>query len=118
MEKLVYTYGFLDGRVEMSLNRELFTEDLAKSVLEFHNNNGAFNDSEDIVLNACKKIAYHAFWVASTQNYNTQGVKWQFEDSDLCEGYPCLDGSVGITLEYVEGFEFDPFDFNLEKNEE
>ena len=26
-------------------------------------------------------------------------------------------GSVGITLDYVEGFEFDPFDFNLEDEE-
>ena len=118
MEKLVYTYGFLDGRVELTLNRELFTEDLAKSVLEAHLESETFNKSEDVVLNACKKIAYHAFWVASTQNYNTHGVKTKFEDSTLCEGYPCLDGSAGITLEYVEGFEFDPFDFNLEEVEE
>lgn len=116
-EQLKYTYGFLDGRVELSLNRELFTEDLAKSVLEFHGNDLAFNESEDVVLNACKKIAYHAFWVASTQNYNTHGVKTEFEDSALCEGYPCLDGSVGITLEYVEGFEFDPFEFKLDNEE-
>lgn len=115
MEKLVYTYGFLDGRVELTLNRELFTEDLAKSVLEAHLESETFNDSEDVVLNACKKIAYHVFWVASTQNHNTNGV---IENTDLCEGYPCLDGSIGITLEYVEGFRFDPFDFNLEEVEE
>lgn len=118
MERLVYTYGFLDGRVELTLNRELFTEDLAKSVLDFHDNDENFNESDDVVLNACKKVAYHAFWVASTQNYITYGVKKEFEDSTLCEGYPCLDGSIGITLEYVEGFKFDSFDFNLEVDEE
>ena len=117
-EQLKYTYGFLEGDVELSLDRNVFTEKIAQEILNFHEDFGAFRDNEDDVLNACKKIAYHAFWVASTQNYNTQEVKTEFEDSTLCEGYPCLDGSVGITLEYVEGFEFDPFDFNLEVDEE
>ena len=44
MEKLKYTYGFLDGRVELTLNRELFTEDLVKSVLEAHLESKTFNE--------------------------------------------------------------------------
>ena len=110
MEKLVYTYGFLDGKVELSLNRELFTEEMAHNLLEFSEDFGAFRDDEDDVLNACKKIAYKAFYISSTKNLNTKGVKREFES---LEGFPRLDGSVGITLEYVEGYEFDPFEFEL-----
>ena len=116
MEKLKYTYGFLEGDVELSLDRKVFTEEVAQEVLNFHEDFGAFRDNEDDVLNACKKIAYTAFYVASTKSYNTEGVKREFAEE--LEGFPPLDGSVGITLEYVEGFEFDPFDFNLEEVEE
>ena len=110
MEKLVYTYGFLEGEVILSLDREVFTEEVAQEVLNFHEDFGAFRDNEDDVLNACKKISYKAFYISSTKNLNTKGVKREFES---LEGFPRLDGIVGIKLEYVEGYEFDPFEFEL-----
>ena len=112
MEKLNYTYGFLDGEVILSLDREVFTEEMAQEILNFHEDFGAFRDNEDDVLNACKKIAYTAFYISSTKNLNTKGVKREFES---LEGFPRLDGSVGITLDYVGGYEFDPFYFELEE---
>ena len=110
MEKLKYTYGFLEGDVELSLDREVFTEEMAQEILNFHEDFGAFRDNEDDVINACKKIAYTAFYISSTKNLYTNGVKREFES---LEGFPPLDGSVGITLNYVEGYEFDPFEFEL-----
>ena len=110
-EQLKYTYGFLEGDVELSLDRNVFTEKIAQEILNFHEDFGAFRDNEDDVLNACKKIAYTAFYVASTKNYNTEGVKREFVEE--LEGFPPLDGSIGIKLEYVGGYEFDPFEFEL-----
>ena len=110
MEKLKYTYGFLEGDVELSLDREIFTEEMAQEILNFHEDFGAFRDNEDDVLNACKKIAYTAFYISSTKNLNTKGVKIEFES---LEGFPRLDGSVGIKLDYVGGYEFDHFEFEL-----
>ena len=114
MEKLKYTYGFLEGDVELSLDRAVFTEEMAQVVLNFHEDFGAFRDNEDDVLNACKKIAYTAFYVASTKSYNTEGVKREFES---LEGFPRLDGNLGIKLDYVGGYEFDPFEFKLDNEE-
>ena len=114
MEKLKYTYGFLEGDVELSLDREIFTEEMAQEILNFHEDFGAFRDNEDDVLNACKKIAYTAFYISSTKNLNTKGVKREFES---LEGFPRLDGSVGIKLDYVGGYEFDPFEFKLDNEE-
>ena len=114
MEKLKYTYGFLEGDVELSLDRNVFTEKIAQEILNFHEDFGAFRDNEDDVLNACKKIAYTAFYVVSTKSYNTEGVKREFES---LEGFPRLDGSVGIKLDYVGGYEFDPFEFKLDNEE-
>ena len=113
MEKLKYTYGFLEGEVILSLDREVFTEEMAQEILNFHEDFGAFRDNEDDVLNACKKIAYTAFYVASTKSYNTEGVKREFAEE--LEGFPPLDGNLGIKLDYVGGYEFDPFYFELEE---
>ena len=109
-EQLKYTYGFLDGEVILSLDREVFTEKLARILLEFGEDFGAFRDNEDDVLNACKKIAYTAFYISSTKNLNTKGVKKEFES---LEGFPRLDGNLGIKLDYVGGYEFDPFYLEL-----
>ena len=114
MEKLKYTYGFLEGDVELSLDREIFTEEIAQEILNFHEDFGAFRDNEDDVLNACKKIAYTAFYISSTKSLNTKGVKREFES---LEGFPRLDGNLGIKLDYVGGYEFDPFEFKLDNEE-
>ena len=114
MEKLKYTYGFLEGDVELSLDREIFTEEIAQEILNFHEDFGAFRDNEDDVLNACKKIAYTAFYISSTKSLNTKGVKREFES---LEGFPRLDGNLGIKLDYIGGYEFDPFEFKLDNEE-
>lgn len=106
MEKLKFEYGFLDGSVTLELNRELFTEELAKEVLDF--SSWEKDENNDVVTEACRKIAYILFVFASLNRYTLQGV---LNNQDELEGIPLLDGSVGIKLINIDVFEFDEDEF-------
>ena len=110
MEELEFEYGFLDGTVNLTLDRSKFTEEMAKAVISF--SDWDVNKDNDVVIEACRKIAYIVFWTATREGYNTQGI---LNNQRLFEGIPLLDGSTGIKLTYVEGLEIDESEFKLKE---
>ena len=110
MEELEFEYGFLDGIVNRTLDRSKFTEEMAKAVISF--SDWDVDENNDVVTEACRKIAYIVFWTATREGYNTQGI---LNNQRLFEGIPLLDGSTGVKLTYVEGLEIDESEFKLKK---
>lgn len=110
MEELEFEYGFLDGTVNLTLDRSKFTEEMAKAVISF--SDWDIDEDNDVVTEVCRKIAYIVFWIATKEGYNTQGI---LNNQNRFEGLPSLDGTVGITLTYVEGLEIDESEFKLKE---
>lgn len=58
----------------------------------------------DICLTVLKLIAAKCFHLAVSNDYNPYGVMDSFNDGDETEGFPPLDGSLGIYLVNMDGF--------------
>lgn len=102
IKKYKYTYGFHDATAEFEVDTEKFTPEIALEVLLFWT--WDYDEDADPVDEAMKKTAMEVIQVATFNGYNTLGVKDEFEAK---EGWWKLDGSVGITLVDVSGYDFD-----------
>ena len=87
-----------DAEARFDVDTDIFTKELANDTLQFFD--WEYDTDADPIDEVITKYGKHAIWLATTENVNTVGVIYAFEDS---EGYCQVDGKYGITLTYVEG---------------
>jgi hypothetical protein len=85
-----------------TVDTEKFNPKLVKAYLEFFS--WDYDDEADPLDELMKKYGIQAIKIATAENFNDYGVKGWFEEA---EGFPNIDGSVGIELTYVAEYEFD-----------
>ena len=103
-QKYEFRYDF-DYEIILEVDRNVFTNEKAKIFLDFFLWERDYDkDSEDLVFEALKKIALQCFIFASMNEHNEFGVQ---KDMENAEGFPKVDGSEGINLFFIEGFDFD-----------
>lgn len=103
-----FIYGFHDAEAVFEVDTKVFTADMANATLEFFS--WDYNEDNDPVEEVLRKYAIQAIKIASFSNLNTSGVISEFED---LEGFGHIDGSIGLTLVDVEGYEFDEDEMDL-----
>lgn len=96
-----FDYNY-EADASFKVDTDKFTPELAKATLEFFI--WDYDKENDPVEEVMKKYAMEAIRVSTFNNYNTFGVKNEF---DSREGFARLDGSMGIELLRVNGYEFD-----------
>lgn len=99
-----YTFDYNMGEAEASfkVDTEVFTNETAKATLEFFSWN--YDKDADPIDEVLKKYAIEAIREATFNTYVTKGVIQAFEKK---EGFSRIDGSNGIELMTVWGYEFD-----------
>ncbi|MDM1536382.1 hypothetical protein [Myroides odoratimimus] len=106
IKKYKVMYGFHDWECTIEINEELFTPQLLQSALDFfcwdYNKKG--NLYEEYAKKLAKQIAYFSM------DWNESGIIDQFED---LEGYPPLDGSMGVKLIRCDNFRLEDEEFSL-----
>lgn len=110
VEKYECNYGFHEAAAVFLIDRDKFTPEVAKEVLEFWS--WEYDEEADPIEEAIKKTAIEVIHVASFEGLNTLGVKSEF---DSREGWYRLDGSEGITLLKVENYVFDEDHLTINK---
>lgn len=98
-----YTFDYNMGEAEASfkVDTEVFTDETAKATLEFFT--WTYDDEADPIDEVLKKYAIEAIREATFNTYNTKGVIESFKNK---EGFSRIDGSNGIELMTVWGYEF------------
>ena len=104
-----YEYGFAEATVSFQVDTDVFTAEKANETLTFFT--WIYDKGADPVDEVMKKYAIEAIKQATFNNYNEFGVITAFEDN---EGFGRLDGSIGITLLEVTGYDFDESQLTLE----
>jgi Protein of unknown function (DUF2528) len=104
-----YDLNYNDFNVSIAIDHEKFTEEL------MHEINNFFSDAKwrlsqengDICQTVLKMIAEKCFYIVLGKDYNAYGVMDEFNEGDITEGYPPMDGSIGIQIVSVSTFEID-----------
>lgn len=104
-----FTYGFHEATVTFEVDTEKFTPEVAKSTLEFFR--WDYNKEADPVDEVLKKYAIQAIEYSTFNQHNELGVIDDFEDT---EGFAPVDGSMGIKLTEVGGYEFHEHELTVE----
>lgn len=97
-----FSYHDSDAFACFNVDTDIFTEAMANATLDYyswHYDHG--NNPIDEVL---RKYAIEAIKMITRYGYTLQGVIRDFEDK---EGFARIDGSMGITLTVIRGYEFD-----------
>lgn len=102
-----FNYDSHEAIANFEVDTEKFTAEMANATLEFFL--WDYDPDEDPVEEVMKKYALAAIKEATFNSHNTFGV---IQDFKTLEGFGPIDGSIGITLTKVEGYEF--FDDRLE----
>jgi hypothetical protein len=102
IKKYDFDYNNGEAGASFTVDTEKFNPELVKAYLEFFS--WDYDDEEDPLDELMKKYGMQAIKIATSENFNEHGVKGWFEEA---EGFPNIDGSVGIELTYVEEYEFD-----------
>ena len=92
-----------EARAEFCVDTEKFTPEMGKATLEFFD--WEYDEEADPVDEVMKKYAIAAISEATRNMHNTNGVIRDFEQM---EGFAPVNGSVGLNLLYVVGYEFQP----------
>ena len=96
-----FDYDFGNAEATLKVDLDIFTEETAKLLLDFF---GWRYDDETVIDDLLKKYAMKAISVSTAENLNEFGVKNWFAEQ---EGFLALDGSQGLELILVSGYEFD-----------
>lgn len=110
-KKYDFNYRMDEAGACFTVDTEKFTPELAKSYLEFFS--WDYDDEADPLDELMKKYGMQAIKIATSENFNVHGVQGWFEEA---EGFPNIDGSSGITLTYVDEYEFDERDLVIKIN--
>lgn len=97
-----FDYGTYDAAASFKVDMDVFTKEHALATLEFFAwNYDIFADPIDEVM---RKYAMKAITIATFEGYNTFGV---IDEFNSLEGFCPIDGSKGIELISVDGYDFD-----------
>lgn len=95
-----FNYDFYKAEAIFKVNTEKFTEKIANDILSFFI--WDYDKSNNPIDEVMRKFALKAIFIATVKNYNTHGVIEEFKD---IEGFCPLDGSFGIELTGIEGYD-------------
>lgn len=102
IKKYKFNYDFREATAVFEVDTEKFTVEMANATLEFFT--WDYDKEENPIDEVLKKYAMEAIFLATANPWNsTLGIISLFENK---EGYSKLDGSNGIKLIDVEGYEF------------
>jgi Protein of unknown function (DUF2528) len=104
-----FNYNIYDAEAKFKVDTEKFTAEIANQTLHFFT--WDYNEDEYPIDEVLKKYAMEAIKIATFNNYNVTGVISAFNSN---EGYCKVDGSMGIELISVEGYEFDDDELSME----
>lgn len=96
-----FTYGLDDAEAVFKVDTDVFTPDLANATLEFFT--WDYDEDNDPVEEVMKKYAIQAIKIVTFSHFSTHGVISEFQE---LEGFAPIDGSLGILLTSIEGFDF------------
>ncbi len=103
IKRYEFNYGMNDSQAVFTVDDSKFTKEMAQSFLDFFHWETGYDEFLDPIEEAMTKIAMRTIIIGCEGQYNLQGIISQFGD---LEGYPRIDGSIGITL-----IEFYPYEF-------
>lgn len=96
-----FDYNFGEAEATLEVDLDIFTEDKAEFLLDFFR--WEYN-KDTIIDDLLKKYAMKIISVSTSENLNEDGVKRWFAEE---EGFIKIDGSQGVELILVSGYEFD-----------
>lgn len=96
-----FDYQLGDASATIVIDTEIFTEEMAVSILEFFT--WEWDRDADLITEAAKKYALEVIQVATEQRYNVRGVRQEFDSK---EGFAPFGQKYGIQLKAVERYEF------------
>jgi hypothetical protein len=102
IKRFDFDYNYGDAFVSLLVDTEIFTDELAKSLLEFFT--WRYDEDAPPVEEYMNKLALECLRVGFTGNWNEFGVIDEFEDK---EGFPHLDGTNGIWLFSIDNLDLD-----------
>lgn len=97
-----FNYDYHEAEAVFKVDTDVFTNEHAKETLEFFI--WDYDENNDPITEVLKKYAMEAIIVATKYSFNVRGVISDFKDK---EGFANVDGSLGLTLVSVDGYEFD-----------
>lgn len=97
-----FNYDCFEGEATFHVDTDVFTKELAQATLDFFD--WEYDKNNDPVEEVLKKYAMEAIRVATIYSFNTYGV---ISDFNSKEGFAKIDGSLGLTLSSVSGYDFD-----------
>lgn len=97
-----FNYDMYEMEACFEVDTDKFTADHAKATLEFFTWN--YDKEADPIDEVMKKYAIVAMNIATQEDYNEYGVISEFNDK---EGFCKIDGSSGIKLISISGFEIE-----------
>lgn len=107
-----YFGGDADARFEV--DTEKFTAEHARLTLDFFTWDHKPDPDNDPVDEVMKKYAMEALRIASANRYNAFGV---IEEWKHIEGFCNIDGSMGVKLVRISGYELDEDSLQVEITE-
>lgn len=100
-----FNYNSYDADVSFIVDTEIFTNEHAQATLDFFL--WDYDSDADPIDEVMKKYAIEAIKIATYYVCGVYGVKEQFKE---LEGYCLVDGSSGIELVDISGYEFEEDD--------
>jgi hypothetical protein len=97
-----FIYGCYEASANFKVDTDVFTNEHAKATLEFFT--WDYDKDNDPITEVLKKYAMEAIRLATRYSFNIWGVISDFNNK---EGFTKVDGSSGLTLMSVEGYDFD-----------
>jgi maleate cis-trans isomerase len=97
-----FNFDCYEAEAVFKVDTDIFTKEIAQETLDFFSWN--YNKGNDPITEVLKKYAMESIKLATHYSFNVNGVISEFRDK---EGFANIDGSMGLTLVRVEGFEFD-----------
>ncbi len=102
-KKYKFNYDLYSAEAHFVIDTEVFTEEEAKETLEFFT--WDYDKDKNPIDEVLKKYALEAIKEATSCNLGIEDVVIKaFNDK---EGFSKIDGSAGIELTYIEGYEID-----------
>ena len=97
-----FNYDCYEAEVVFKVDTDVFTNEHAKATLDFFD--WYYNGLDDPTSEVLKKYAMEVIRLATNYSFNVKGI---ISDFDNKEGFAKVDGSLGLTLLSVRGYEFD-----------
>lgn len=101
IKRYKFDYDYSEADASFKVDTEIFTKEMAQVILDFFT--WDYDEEADPIDEVVKKYAIKVIMSATFDDLNVYGVIREFEDR---EGFCPLDGSCGIWLISVSGYEF------------